>query len=248
MKHDSRQRGKVSCMVEASAPANWYPDPSGSGGQRYWDGTAWTPHWVPPPPAPPYPPPGWGYPTWKGAQLGRPASGPGALADPGRRLAARIFDVLLLAPVFALLLVVALLIAGPHFGPIFPTINEKNPSAPVPTPGFLWVYVTIFGCAVATGVLLVAYETVATVRYGRTFGKAWLHIRPVRVDGSVLRWGRAFGRVAIYWVIGFLGWIGLVDSLWCLWDANRQCLHDKVADSIVINDEPSIGASGVRHT
>jgi len=46
---------------------------------------------------------------------------------------------------------------------------------------------------------------------------------------------------AIYWVIGFLGWIGLVDSLWCLWDTNRQCLHDKVADSIVIND-------GMSHT
>lgn len=22
-------------------PAGWYPDPSGSGGQRYWDGSAW---------------------------------------------------------------------------------------------------------------------------------------------------------------------------------------------------------------
>jgi uncharacterized RDD family membrane protein YckC len=168
--------------------------------------------------------------------LGRPASGPGALADPGRRLAARLFDVLLLVPVFALLLGITLLIAAPHFGPIFPTFNETNAAASQPTPGFLWVYLTIFGCAIATGVVMVAYETVATARYGRTFGKAWLHIRPVRVDGSVLGLGRAFGRVAIYWLIGFLGWIGLVDSLWCLWDNNRQCLHDKVADSIVVND------------
>src|ERR1700728_2068787 len=30
--------------------------------------------------------------------------------------------------------------------------------------------------------------------------------------------------------------IGLVDPLWCLWDENRQCLHDKVSDTIVIND------------
>ena len=28
--------------------ADWYPDPSGSGGQRYWDGTMWTDHVRPP--------------------------------------------------------------------------------------------------------------------------------------------------------------------------------------------------------
>jgi hypothetical protein len=28
-------------------PAGWYPDPDGSGGQRYWDGSAWTKNWSP---------------------------------------------------------------------------------------------------------------------------------------------------------------------------------------------------------
>jgi uncharacterized RDD family membrane protein YckC len=51
-----------------------------------------------------------------------------------------------------------------------------------------------------------------------------------------LGWGRAFARAAIFWLAGFLGWIGLLDPLWCLWDGERQCLHDKVADSIVVND------------
>jgi len=192
MNRDSQHRGKVSWMVEASARAKWYPDPSGSGGQRYWDGTAWTPQWVPPPPAPPYPPPGWGYPTWKdpigSSRLRAWRAGRSRPPPRGTHLRRS-----LVASVFALLLVITLLIAAPHIGPIFPTINEKNPSAPVPTPGFLWVYLTISGCAIATGVLLVAYETVATVRYCRTLGKAWLHIRSVRVEGSVLQWGRAFG-------------------------------------------------------
>lgn len=32
----------------ADVPAGWYPDPQGSGQQRYWDGAAWTTHTAPP--------------------------------------------------------------------------------------------------------------------------------------------------------------------------------------------------------
>jgi hypothetical protein len=31
-------------MTTPSTPAGWYPDPDGSGGQRYWDGYIWTEH------------------------------------------------------------------------------------------------------------------------------------------------------------------------------------------------------------
>jgi hypothetical protein len=34
-------------MSTPSTPAGWYPDPEGSGGQRYWDGFAWTSHLSP---------------------------------------------------------------------------------------------------------------------------------------------------------------------------------------------------------
>jgi uncharacterized RDD family membrane protein YckC len=158
------------------------------------------------------------------------------LANPGRRLAARLLDVLVLLPVLALMLIVTLLVAAPDFGPIFPRIPINDSVANVPAPGFIWVYVTVFGCLLATGLIMVAYETVATACYGRTLGKAWMHIRPLRLDGLPLGWGRAFGRVAIYWCSGLLGWLGLLDPLWCLWDGTRQCLHDKAADSIVVND------------
>jgi hypothetical protein len=44
-----------------TTPAGWYPNPSGSGGQRYFDGTRWTDHYAPAagavvPPPPPTPP------------------------------------------------------------------------------------------------------------------------------------------------------------------------------------------------
>ena len=36
-------------MSDSGPPAAWYADPGGSGGLRYWDGTAWTEHVTAPP-------------------------------------------------------------------------------------------------------------------------------------------------------------------------------------------------------
>ena len=222
-------------MTSVKPPAGWYPDPDGRGGQRYWDGADWTEFRAPPPP-PQTPPYGaWAPLPWKGAQLGRPASGPGALADPGRRLGGRVLDLLLLLPVFVLLLTIALLIFGPRFGPLFPNEPTYPSSAPVPTPGFVWLYLTVFVCAFITGLVMLAYETIAVAKFGRTLGMFWVRVQPLRVSGGTLGWGRAFGRAAIFWLARCFGWIGLLDPLWCLWDDKRQCLHDKVADSIVVN-------------
>jgi uncharacterized RDD family membrane protein YckC len=228
-------------LTTQNAPANWYSDPDGSGGLRYWDGAAWTEYRIPPAPPQYGYHPGWGPPPWKGADLGRPAEGPGALTNPGRRLGARLLDILLLSALFAVVLTITLLIAAPHFGPVFPDLRSNDPNASVPTPGFVWIYVTVLACAVGIGLVGVAYETVSVAKYGRTLGMAWLRIRPVRVYGGTLGWGRAFGRAAIFWLAGCLGWLGLLDPLWCLWDERRQCLHDKVADSIVINDQEPVG-------
>ena len=227
-------------MTTYPPPANWYPDPDQLGGLRYWDGNAWTAHRTPyPAQIPPYygPPGRWGKPPWKGADLGLPPTGPGSLAEPARRLGARMLDILLLVPVFGVLLTVTLLIAAPHFGPWFPpTDTGVGTTTNPPLPGFFWLYVVVLGCLAATSLVMLAYQTIAVGAYGRTLGMAWLGLRPVRLDGTPLGWGRAFSRALIFWVAGFLGWLGLLDPLWCLWDERRQCLHDMVAGSIVIND------------
>jgi len=157
------------------------------------------------------------------------------LAEPGRRLAARLLDALVLLPVFAGFVLIAVLLVAPRAGPLFPKPNN-DPNSTTPLPGIFWIYLAIIGCIFATGLVLIFYEAIATARYGRTLGKAWLHIRPLRSNGMPLSWGRSFGRIALYWVSGCLSWIGLLDPLWCLWDENRQCLHDKAVDTIVIND------------
>jgi len=157
------------------------------------------------------------------------------LAEPGRRLGARLLDLVVLVPVFVVFAAVAIALVAPHAGPMFPKANP-DPNATSPTPGFVWIYLAVAAAGVLTGVAMVFYEAVATARYGRTLGKAWLHIRPVRINGAPLGWARSFGRTALYSVSGLFSYVGLLDPLWCLWDANRQCLHDKVVDTIVVND------------
>ena len=80
------------------------------------------------------------------------------------------------------------------------------------------------------------YFTVVFVRRnGQTIGKKLLKIKVVRADGSPASLGR------IFWlrnfVNGFLSLIplyGIIDSLF-IFSESRQCLHDKIADTIVVN-------------
>jgi uncharacterized RDD family membrane protein YckC len=217
-------------VTAQSAPPGWYADPAG-GGQRYFDGTTWTAHTAPYAVATPP----WAAPPWKGARYGRPPYGPGSLSDPGRRLGARLLDGLVFVPVYALCIGVAIALVAPHAGAMFPT-NNGDPNASVPTPGFVWLYLAAFGASLVAGALFVLYETVATVKWGRTLGKRWMRLRPVTLAGGTLGWGKAFGRSSVGWLASWLGWLGLLDPLWCLWDGDRQCLHDKVAGTLVVDD------------
>ena len=215
-------------MSDGGAPPGWYPDPAG-GIQRYYDGNAWTAHTAP------LAPPAWYGPPWKGARFGRPQAGAGSVADPGTRLGARLLDALVTLPVFIVVAAITIALVAPHVGPLFPR-QYANSNATEPTPGFVWIYVAMFGAALLSLLLFVTYETVATKRYGRTLGKRWMHIRPVTLDGSPLGWGRSFGRAATYALASGLSWLGLLDYLWCIWDADAQCLHDKVAGTLVVRD------------
>ncbi len=207
--------------VQGAAPG-WYPDPGGAG-QRYYDGYGWTAH-VAPPAA-----------LWKGARYGRPPAGPGSLANPGNRLLARLLDWLVFLPVVIVVVAIAIAIVAPHAGPIFPK-TSSDPNVSTPTPGFIWLYLAGFVAVLVVNALFVVYEAVATARYGRTLGKRWMKIRPVTLDGHPLGDGRSWGRALLVWAANLIGWIGLLDSLWCLWDGDSQCVHDKIAATLVVND------------
>ncbi|MDP9074374.1 MAG: RDD family protein [Actinomycetota bacterium] len=209
-------------------PGFGYPAPGSGPGSGYGPGYG---------PAYAYPPgfSGWGGPPpWKGAKLGRPSNGPGALAEPAKRLAARLLDGLIFTPFVFVLGAIVLLIAAPHFGPLFPA--STSDTGPAPFPGFLWLELTLVAVTLFSQVVYLFYDAFCTVRWGRTPGKAILHLRPVKVDGRPLGWGSALGRAGATAAAGFLSWLGLIDPLWCLWDENRQCLHDKIVSTIVVQD------------
>jgi len=71
---------------------------------------------------------------------------------------------------------------------------------------------------------------------GQTLGKQWLGLRVVSTSGAPLTFATAckrelLGRFLLNLVT--LGVYGLVDSLWVLWDARKQTLHDKIGGTYV---------------
>jgi hypothetical protein len=68
---------------------------------------------------------------------------------------------------------------------------------------------------------------------GRTPGKRLLNVRVVRLDGKPLGYWASFERFGGYAASLFTGFEGF---LRILWDANRQGLEDKLAETVVVMD------------
>lgn len=106
---------------------------------------------------------------------------------------------------------------------------------------------SIFGLfASAAGVvsllLLVAWSVITyrlVAANGQTIAKKWLGIKVVRSDGSRATVARIFWlRNVVNTIISVIPLIGsfygLIDALF-IFGERRQCVHDKIADTIVIN-------------
>jgi uncharacterized RDD family membrane protein YckC len=85
------------------------------------------------------------------------------------------------------------------------------------------------------GLVAWAWMTVMFVsRNGQSIAKKMLGIKVVRSDGSKASLGRIFWlRNVVNGLLGFVPLYGLVDLLLIFGEA-RQCVHDKIADTIVI--------------
>lgn len=69
---------------------------------------------------------------------------------------------------------------------------------------------------------------------GQSLGKKYCGIKVVRTDGSPISLGRLIWlRNVVNWLISIVPLYGLIDALF-IFGESRQCLHDKIADTIVI--------------
>jgi uncharacterized RDD family membrane protein YckC len=147
------------------------------------------------------------------------ASGQAQLAGRGARLGGAIIDTLILLGMWW---VVGLVTPWNLFSP-------KMANA-----GF----VSLLGMTLAGVVMFAAMHGYLLATRGQTVGKMLLGMRIVRSDGSPATFARLLGlRYAVGGLITVVPVVGmayaLVDSL-MIFRANRRCLHDLIADTIVV--------------
>jgi uncharacterized RDD family membrane protein YckC len=144
-------------------------------------------------------------------------------ADRGTRLGAAIVDtIIFMVMVYIPLVVPAALSTTPE------SLEAGEGFSPMVLAGFA------FGMI---GFIVWSWLTVMyVVRNGQTIGKKWLKIKVVRSDGSPASLGRIFWlRNFVNGLLGIIPMYGLIEVLFIFGEA-RQCLHDKLADTIVVKD------------
>lgn len=190
---------------------------------------------------------GWATGPYAGTQSGILPSGV-RLAAWWQRLLARIIDVIITS-------IIALVVSTPWLGPLLTAFGDyldasvTAAEAGTDPPSMIAFQTEIAGLmtpiTIATLLVGLAYETLFLTWKGATPGKMMLGMQVRRSDGTtpiqlvgalrrqVIQVGTSM--LAFVPVVGLLGSVlSLVDSIWLLFDPRRQCLHDKVADTVVV--------------
>jgi uncharacterized RDD family membrane protein YckC len=181
--------------------------------------------------------PGYGAPPGKTLPDGMPTS------NPWRRLAARIIDGLIVGAVAS---IIGLPLLRSMIDQIRAYVDQVQAAvdAGAATPPSTNLVNNLSGDIykfVALQLVVAALYQIPMHKYlGSTVGKLALSIRVRPVDHDGLpSWGQAVARFAgqdlLIAIPTIGGFYGLLDALWCLWDPRRQCLHDKIARTGVVD-------------
>jgi len=86
----------------------------------------------------------------------------------------------------------------------------------------------------ATAVVIFFNYVYFYMRRGQSFGKRFIGVRVVRIDGRPLDYQTALLRHIVGYPLSILFFgLGIV---WVLWDGRRQGWHDKLAKTVVVRD------------
>jgi uncharacterized RDD family membrane protein YckC len=144
------------------------------------------------------------------------------------RAIAFVVDIVVMS--VAVLAAVALLQALLGFFTLYGLIGQRVVQSS-PFREIVVVVIALIGVGVAVG-----YPVVFWVLLGQTPGKLLMGVRIARTNGKQLTIGRALLRYLGYWLSAIPLGLGF---LWVLVDDQRQCWHDKLADTYVIYDSRS---------
>ncbi|MFB9313415.1 RDD family protein [Nocardioides plantarum] len=232
-------------------PAGWHPDPHVPGQQRFWDGTSWTDQVAPlGPSAAAYGAAGQQHGQQYGQQYAGPPTTPDGqqLAGWWRRVAASVIDGVVLIPV-------SIVVGWSWWSHVFSEYGhfiresiDASESGSTP-PSATDLQGDLFGDLVVIALIGVALNFVYVVGFlawkQATLGKLAMGTRvrlretPGRLPlkAILLRWLVQYGPSSL----GFVPLVGtatslwyLLDSLWPLWDSEKQALHDKAAKTSVV--------------
>jgi uncharacterized RDD family membrane protein YckC len=149
-------------------------------------------------------------------------------ADRATRLGAAILDSF----VFMLMVYTPLFVGGVFAGL---TANVAAPEQAAAAADNVTLAIGIAGVFTIGG--LVAWLAITIVlmrRNGQSIGKKATGIKVVRSDGSPVSLSRLIWlRNVLNWVISIVPLYGLIDALF-IFGESRQCLHDKLADTVVV--------------
>ncbi|MFD3480701.1 RDD family protein [Streptomyces sp. NPDC058695] len=206
------------------------PPPSQSGGGSPYDGPGngpGNPYDSAPPPPGGTPPPPYGGGGGEGGPYGGdpygsdPLAGMPPLADSGKRVLARIIDIILVSIVVGLL--------SWAFGI---AEYQTNPDK--------IEYGKQFGQSVLAAILYIGYDTFMTARTGQTLGKRLLKLRVANLnDGATPSVQTNLVRAAVLWLPAVFCcaciWTAICGG-WSFFDKPyKQGLHDKAAKTVVVS-------------
>jgi uncharacterized RDD family membrane protein YckC len=183
-----------------------------------------------------------GYPGYGGVPVKATPDGVPA-ANPWRRLGARFIDGIVIGIITAIIgfpLISDVADAVRRFADDVQAAANAGLTQPDTNAFVSDILPTIYKLSVLQLVVAAVYVIPLTKLTGSTLGKRamGIRVRPLNSEG-LPSWGQSILRFVGFEVFSAVPSVGgfyfLVDVLWLLWDQRRQCLHDKIATTAVVD-------------